>query len=696
MSRIRRSQGLCASPDCSYRRLYEGSQASLSDMAGKQAGALNRVARLRDGLVRALKQNFPVGFADAEAQMGARMSSTEDEVLLAYLFGFLASAQSGTAVGASQAVSLSRGQVDELRAALVSAGVALPDGHDLSAWAAALRQHAQSAPSAPADSALPAVALVEGAPARPEPAVSDDEAAAGLSDPAPARRRTGTGGLAPMAEKAQRPSARRRGRGQGSAAVEASPDQGDAPTIDPFDDLPPDLDASSWADLGWEDDESLSGLPSAPAEGTPPASDGEQPPAESAALKGLFDDEAETTPAAATDDLFTDSSLRNLFEDLEHLDDPQSLVDALFNEAPSADPVPGADLTAEPAAPPAADRPVDQGLGRGTRGGAGDVPTVADPSATTEAARAVEEPTPTVSAPAPADDAGADPQASDSPVIVDDRSSRSAMRPQLFPAASVPRQAKTARRGRTARVSAAPPDPKGLDVPLTESSSDLTLTDELFNQMVSAVVIPRPVFTSDLAAMAGADVASAWEQRCRDMGTDGPLRFITAKPRHKARGSLVVPHSPELRAAAAEFTRSSWAACLDDRRLRGAKLYEVAVLLHRFGDSVLSNRVEDALISLRVTQPRGLVGVVMSLEPDLSAGSEGRKALADAVEQLLADRLTLVAALTYQGQKDAVHAMADALREEGAERRWEPLMPVIASTSWDFAADGGSSALSVL
>lgn len=222
------------------------------------------------------------------------------------------------------------------------------------------------------------------------------------------------------------------------------------------------------------------------------------------------------------------------------------------------------------------------------------------------------------------------------------------------------------------------------------------MTDELFDKLVAAVVIPRPVFTSDLVAMVGAESFAAWEQRCRDMSTDCPVRFITPKPRHRARGSLIVPHAPDLRAAASEFTKSSWAACLDDRRLRGAKLYEVAVLLHRFGDSVLSNRVEDNLVVLRVTQPRGLIGVVMTLEGDLASGSDGRAALAEGVEQLLADRLTLIAALTYQGEKNAVNKLADALREESTARAWTPTAPVIASTSWDFASDGGSSALSVL
>ena len=45
--------GLCG-PDCAYKGLYAGSQASLSDMSAQQAVALGRVSRLLVGFVYAM------------------------------------------------------------------------------------------------------------------------------------------------------------------------------------------------------------------------------------------------------------------------------------------------------------------------------------------------------------------------------------------------------------------------------------------------------------------------------------------------------------------------------------------------------------------------------------------------------------------------------------------------------------------
>ena len=51
-----RRETVCG-PDCRYRSLYEGTQSSLTDIASKQAEALGRVGRLRNGMISILNKN---------------------------------------------------------------------------------------------------------------------------------------------------------------------------------------------------------------------------------------------------------------------------------------------------------------------------------------------------------------------------------------------------------------------------------------------------------------------------------------------------------------------------------------------------------------------------------------------------------------------------------------------------------------
>jgi hypothetical protein len=123
--------------DCRYRKLYEGSQRSLSDMASRQAQAISRVGRLRNQLVLAAKRAFPKSFGEAERSVGKRLSEVPDEVLVGYLESFM---------GASVYAEESAG-VAELREALVAIGVPIPTSMDLADWAAAVHKHAHVAQS---------------------------------------------------------------------------------------------------------------------------------------------------------------------------------------------------------------------------------------------------------------------------------------------------------------------------------------------------------------------------------------------------------------------------------------------------------------------------------------------------------------------------------------------------------------------
>lgn len=272
------------------------------------------------------------------------------------------------------------------------------------------------------------------------------------------------------------------------------------------------------------------------------------------------------------------------------------------------------------------------------------------------------------------------------------------LRPTLFAQSQVPKSARSKRPPRVSRVIAAPPDPRGLDVPVPQDVTIDGLTQELFDKLVASVCIPRPVFTSDLAAQIGSpELVEEWERKCRSMGTDSPVRFVSPKRRHQARGCLVVPAAADLRTAASEFSRSLWSELIE-RRMLGAKLYEVGVLLHRFADKVVSSRYDydHDIITLLVNQPRGMVGVVVALDPESAAAAGGRKSLADAVESLLKDRLTLIAVLTHLVAGDMLDKLAVTIREEASARGWQPAMPILTSQTWEFAADGGATATAVL
>ena len=266
----------------------------------------------------------------------------------------------------------------------------------------------------------------------------------------------------------------------------------------------------------------------------------------------------------------------------------------------------------------------------------------------------------------------------------------SPMKPQLFPAEPKSRRGKAKKRAVTATASA--PGPRGADVPQAGNGDGTAgLDQDIHDKFLAQVILPHPVFTSDLAELAGSDdVVQTWEQACRD-DRDSPVRFIPPKARHRARGALVLPYS-FARQAASEFKRTWWAACLD--RYRGARLYELGVLLHRVGPTVLSFELGEHHMLLRCNQPRGMVGIVVIFDADLARSSDTRESLVKGVEQLLDNPLTMLAVLTTN--HDALEPAISAVEEEARERGWKPPFPVIAARSWEYAADQGHSAKLVL
>ena len=113
-----------------YRSLFEGSQASLADMAARQAQALSRVGRLRQSLVTILRKNYGSLVNSAEMSMGKKLNDVDDEILLAYL---------ESCVSASMRID-NDSALHLLREALGQAGIAVT-GNDVLLWTDQVRTH---------------------------------------------------------------------------------------------------------------------------------------------------------------------------------------------------------------------------------------------------------------------------------------------------------------------------------------------------------------------------------------------------------------------------------------------------------------------------------------------------------------------------------------------------------------------------
>lgn len=75
--------------DCTYRGLYEGSNASLNDMARSQADALQKNGRLRNAIILLMKRFFPEEFYRAEKNLSSRFLNVDDEIIIAFLTSFI-------------------------------------------------------------------------------------------------------------------------------------------------------------------------------------------------------------------------------------------------------------------------------------------------------------------------------------------------------------------------------------------------------------------------------------------------------------------------------------------------------------------------------------------------------------------------------------------------------------------------------
>lgn len=581
---------LCG-PDCRYRTLYEGTQSSLADLAGKQAVALNRIGRMRQGLVLLLKATAPRSFSELERHLGMRLSEVDDESLLSC---------------AQWLLEQNRGEPDlhELRAAMAAAGYRVQPTDGVADLVVALGRGLQYEMPGTNGSGAPGVTGGMWAPAQAQGVRRS------LAD---AARQVAATQQPPSQPEAGPPAS---DVPQSTAAAPAS-----GATQTGFDDVfAPSPSRRTLADAAVMEPSGRSEEDDTVDEPVPEPS-------------ALLDEISAPQPAQQTEPDQVEPAPEP--ETPEWQESPQPGPSSEMQPEPEPDPEPANALTAEPGLSPAA-----------------------------AAVNPASEPRVVRGAP---------------------------VRPELFSGAARSATLPAARRRRRSRVSAQTPATP-IDVP-GGTAMVAEPDDEMDAKLLAAVTIPRPVFVSDLTALAGSgDAVEAWIERCR-ANPEVPLRFIAPKARHRLRGSLVLPVGA-LQSTATEFEKAWWAACME--KFRGAKLYELAVLLHAIGDKVVSWRISDdrSTVMLRVNEDRGMVGVVVVLGDDLDTGGATRAQMSAMVEELLGDRLALLVTLvTADPIFDPVMA---ALAEQAVERQWQPACHVVAARSWEWATGNAAAARHIL
>jgi hypothetical protein len=277
-----------------------------------------------------------------------------------------------------------------------------------------------------------------------------------------------------------------------------------------------------------------------------------------------------------------------------------------------------------------------------------------------------------------------------SEVVISPPALRPQLRPELFPGGGIPRAKSRKGSNRTPRTQALPADPTNFDVPTAAKNTAPEVPNEADAALLNAVKLPRPMFTSDLIPMAGShEVVQAWEERCRNEPRSA-LRFVPPKARHRDLGSLVLPYADK-RHMPNDFKQSLWGKLQHYKR---ARIYELGVILRKVGEDVVSHHVGNGVVTLRLSQPRGLVGMVLVTAADITEGTPAHTEFVDAVDELLTERLSSVVTLMVNDamMESAVNTLVNA----AALRGWSPTMPVIAAYSWEYASDQGKTATLVL
>lgn len=747
---------LCG-PDCRYRVLYEGTQASLSDLAAKQAGVLARYGRLRNTVVNTLKALMPRRFAELETAAKARMSEVDDDVFISYLQWLLSAPDSNDTPAAYA----------ELRTALAEAGVDVSSS-DPAEWAKSIRSrlsdpwrdaaanNARNTPGSLRD--LFAPTPTQASPGAPRPAAApvqhhvQGHTPAPASQPAPVPAPQPVTATPPTQAPFNEPRVEPRPEQRDDLLTQRGGFFDDTDEVEEFP-LPassarahePVAAPSPTETLVERGVESVAGVSaethseaiaavsteaptSVVAEGAAEVAVAIEAAAEEddAAGEGLVDDfvspldepdDAFVSPLDEADDDFVSpldgpDEFSPLEDDLD--DEPTDSWDDSAFEGFDAPETPAENNLTEPEPPVA--NPAEESAPLQTPEQLEQPAPADDTHAPDTTSRAVSEfssssevvPDPvggprsslhdlfaTEPEPEPAQDGGwttvpstptAPPQPPTSiqpaPAAAPTRIARPApIRPEVVTATTgIP---KRSRRRATKQATLPDLDIPAAVIPPSASEESLAAVDAL-------VAVPRPVFISDLVEQTGsAELVESWQEARRRQAK--VISFIGARKRHRLRGSLVIA-AGWLREKQFDLQGSWWAEMVTDNAFRGQTMYELAVLLHRVGDQVVSYRINahHQTMMLRLRTTRGIVGVVVVIGTETQQGGEARAALCHDVEELFRERCELIAVLAISDKE--LDGVIGALDEEAQARKWRPPCHVVAAHSWEYA-DGAVTAL---
>lgn len=653
----------CTGDRCGFRLLYESSQASLADMSARQGQALARVGRLRAGVATSIRRNFPQLSSQAEQQMGSRMSDVDDEILLAYLDAFTGHTLSEpTGVPPAEAI-------DGLRGALLAVGIPV-QGDDPAQWVATIREYGAAQSAAAPHSMPPSGLTLADALLTPLDEDTDDEITTGSemldahpATPEPqAKPRPALPTLLPPSsnESVRQPADTPRDKPPADEPPEPGPTaQGATSTSlgNLFADVAVDLWDGPLGDIEEPDGRwSPSPVRARAAEDMGPADGAAVPPAKS--RRGRKSRSAKRSKSNAQGAATAHDAVEEPTESASQ--------EGSHEPAQSADP-----QAAGPNTPPVQESPAP-----GQESERIQTDTSAEASIAT----------------VPDDDSGLEDFTFDDEPPT--RVHQTPLRPQI--AQSTPAGGRK-RKGRALRTQAQAPEeltlypsPAAPPSPDSESRDAVVLSDELTTALVAAASIPRPVFTRDLVEIAGsADLVEQWESTCRADPATYPVRFIAPKMRHRPRGSLVFADLHPVSAVDAW-----WQRCLTT--YRGARLYELAVLLHRVGDEIVSSRFTEDAALLRLSTGKGLVGIIVTFDTAMEPGQSSREALETFMNELLAERLVLIAVLTTNGEAGAVNSLVATLGDLALSNAWSPSAPVVAARSWEYADNRGTTSVLAL
>jgi hypothetical protein len=215
------------------------------------------------------------------------------------------------------------------------------------------------------------------------------------------------------------------------------------------------------------------------------------------------------------------------------------------------------------------------------------------------------------------------------------------------------------------------------------------LDDRLRSIFMSAVTIPRPVFTRDLVSFCDdIEVIEEWEQESRS-NVDLGLRFISPKQRHRNRGSLIIP-SKSLRISSKKKSEDWWNTAID--MYMGAKLYELAVLLHRTGDEIISYDFNDYNAVIKLNTQKGIVVLLTVMNDRLEVGTDSRESLTSQIKNSSKEKISYIAVLSTLGEEKEMERLIANMNSINQEENLGLSCPLVASRTWEFANDRGSTA----